>query len=34
MTHMMIACIAIEAMQTLWPGGVTFDSMLLLVTDS
>jgi hypothetical protein len=32
--HTTAACVFNEAMQTLWPDGVKFDSMLLLVTDA
>jgi hypothetical protein len=31
--HTTAACVFNEAMQTLWPDGVKFDSMLLLVSD-
>jgi hypothetical protein len=31
--HTTAACVFNEAMQTLWPDGVKFDNVLLLVTD-
>jgi hypothetical protein len=32
--HMTVARVFSEAMQTLWPDGVKFDSVLLLFTDA